>query len=952
MMFPLLILCLMVQVTAALGQLNFNVTLSSLTNHNISAFSNYNQSTYGANFGTTTWVNQNGQTMTINPALEDESLNPITPGHVSRVDVHTLIPSRPDLRWFAHAMLWFGASGHISIGYISDTTNYVAAMINDMESRGFNGIVIAWYGKGAADGTDKCAQLVKAYLASSANTNKNFRYMLQLESSLNGGTNDANIISNIDYCQTNYFNDPNYETEPVTNGNPILLFFGMRAKVGESAMVACKDATDANTIWVEQGSSYLGEDWENMSFQWTDNFDTGVNASDPFNLNAVTNDFSAIKSHNTKQAFGAMCAHFDGTLTKSVGWSEGKYLPSSNGVCEITRANTYNTYIAGMTNMTRMQWATWSDWEEGTEVEDGTENNFALTTQMNTTNVLGWTITSGDERTIDHYDVYAQTNGGNAAYLCPVPTGIYQTNISQLGLTQGSYKLYVNAVGKPCIRDHMSSPLVYVISAGATLQSDLQPLFQTVWQSDPVSFAVVGAGVAPLNYQWFQNGQTIAGATNASYSFGALTGTNFYWVAISNSLGSVSSSTGEVVGVTGTFLSVSSNYYGMQITFSGYTNGTALQDFPVLVRLSTNIPGFAYSQFVSPTNGADLRFTSEAGRELAFQIDQWNPAGESLVWVQVPAIASTNDYITAYWGNTADSGLPADTTNGAAWTTLDSSNAFELVYHLNESGFPFADATLQYPSTNGLAPSSTNGVVGLGDYFARAPYLDAGPVNLGNAFTLSAWANVSSGVSDIQCVWANGTGVAGSAEVFFYVNDYKTSDGALVLASGNGTTAGNLVAPAGSVSLNQWHLLTAVVDRNDGLAQLYVDGNQVVAGAIRNDFPTSNDMDLGRDTGGSFGFLGSLDETRIQSGLSSANWVWASWATVADNAFATYGTVISPNVVVQCQMTNGQLGLTWATGTLQSAPTVTGPFTDMTGAVSPYLIVPSAAQQYFRIKIP
>jgi hypothetical protein len=30
----------------------------------------------------------------------------------------------------------------------------------------------------------------------------------------------------------------------------------------------------------------------------------------------------------------------------------------------------------------------------------------------------------------------------------------------------------------------------------------------------------------------------------------------------------------------------------------------------------------------------------------------------------------------------------------------------------------------------------------------------------------------------------------------------------------------------------------------------------VASGAIRNDFPTNNDMELGRDTGGSFGFLG------------------------------------------------------------------------------------------------
>ena len=33
-------------------------------------------------------------------------------------------------------------------------------------------------------------------------------------------------------------------------------------------------------------------------------------------------------------------------------------------------------------------------------------------------------------------------------------------------------------------------------------------------------------------------------------------------------------------------------------------------DFPVLVRLNPNLPGFSYATFSSPTDGADLRFTS------------------------------------------------------------------------------------------------------------------------------------------------------------------------------------------------------------------------------------------------------------------------------------------------------------------------------------------------------
>src|ERR1039457_1138279 len=136
-----IILYLMAQATTVFG-LNFNVTLASLTNHNTSAYAAYNQANFAANFGTTTWINQNGTTMAVDPTQMDESLNPITPGHVSHTDVHTLIPNRPDLRWFANATPWFGSGSHISIGLNNNTTSYVAAMITDMKNRGFNGVVI------------------------------------------------------------------------------------------------------------------------------------------------------------------------------------------------------------------------------------------------------------------------------------------------------------------------------------------------------------------------------------------------------------------------------------------------------------------------------------------------------------------------------------------------------------------------------------------------------------------------------------------------------------------------------------------------------------------------------------------------------------------------------------------------------------------------------------------
>jgi hypothetical protein len=932
--------------------LNFNVTLASLTNHNTSAYGAYNEANFPANFGTTTWVNQNGTTMPVDPTQYDESLNAVTPGHVSKEDVHLLIPSRLDLRWFAHATPWFGNSSHINIGLNYNTTSYVAAMITDMKNRGFNGVIIDWYGRGSFE--DQVTLKIQSYLDSLPNNN--FTFILMVDKGVSGGTGTNNLVSQIQYCQSQYFNDPNYEREPLSTGSPILMFFGVRSAVGQAGMTQLKAMTGGQMVWVEQGSSYLSESWEDESFEWTDCFTSGVNPNDPFNLTAVTNDYPTIRSHG-KKAFGGMCSHFDGTLTKSVSWSEGKYLPSSNGLCEVERAAAINAIIPP--NMTRMQWATWSDWEEGTAVEAGMENDFSITNQVSGS-LLKWTIASGDERTIDHYEIYASTNGVTAALLGSVAPGVHQFSLSFSGLPPGSYELYVDAVGKPCIRDHMSPPVSYATATAPLIETDVQPLFQKAWQSDPISFSVSAAGVQPMSYQWLLNGQAIPGATNSTWSFPALAGTNNYQLVVTNEDGSADSSLATVVGVPGTFLNPA-NYNRATITFSGYTNGETLLDFPVLVRLGSNIPGFSYSQFDSPGTGADLRFTAANGRELPYQIDTWNPSGESFVWVQVPEVATNTDYINACWGNPVDSAAQPWTTNGAVWTTLADSNEFLLVYHLGQSGFPFADSTLKYPVNAGVAPASTAGTVGNATAFnGTSEFLDPGLVSLPKTFTVSAWVNIASTANSEQTLWCNKSGGWNVDGFDFYVDSYNTKDGIIYFDTADGV--GGDVPPrtaANAVSFGQWHQLTGTLDGNNGICHVYVDGmdetlntsvdtalqvtNYLRGGSLLTGTPGAN---------GNLYFDGSMDETRIEDSVRSPAWVWASWATVADSAFVSYSPVVPASAILYCEWVNGQLVLTWTNGTLQSAPAVTGPYSDMNGATNPCIVVPTLSQQYFRLRIP
>jgi hypothetical protein len=393
----------------------------------------------------------------------------------------------------------------------------------------------------------------------------------------------------------------------------------------------------------------------------------------------------------------------------------------------------------------------------------------------------------------------------------------------------------------------------------------------------------------------WESGQTIGTNTNFNQTtfLAALTNlvaqTNyFYRFYATNASGEAwapSSATFSTV-------TVNQSDYGskLKITFNGYNRGETLSNFPALVVLNTNTPGFSFRQFASPTGG-DLRFTDASGWSLIpHEIDEWNTNGSSFVWVNVPQLSGPTNFIWAYWGNPAAAALPASSTNGGVWSANH-----ELVWHLKESGFPYADSVQQYPAISGVVPSSSTGEIGRGVTLnGSSQYLKAAPVNLGSAFTLSAWIKIDPTASNIQTIWANKSAGWNSNGMALFVDSYNTADQQVRLESGNGVTGVTATTAAGAVSFGQWHRLTAAVDRAAGTGRLYVDGiDRTTATPVATDFQNQGPITAGQFTNNTgFWFKGALDEVRIENGVRSSNWIWAATMTVASNAtFASFSTV-------------------------------------------------------------
>jgi len=90
-------------------------------------------------------------------------------------------------------------------------------------------------------------------------------------------------------------------------------------------------------------------------------------------------------------------------------------------------------------------------------------------------------------------------------------------------------------------------------------------------------------------------------------------------------------------------------------------------------------------------------------------------------------------------------------------------------------------------------------------------------------------------------------------------------------------------------------------------------------------------------------FIGQLDEVAVYDRALSGDEI----ATIFASTFKT-GPV--PPSALTLTPTGGEYLLQWTSGVLQSSATLTGTYSDVAGAVSPFRMIPSDAQGFYRLR--
>src|SRR6266496_6317046 len=374
-------------------------------------------------------------------------------GNISKIDVHSLLYPGANTKIFAHLMLWWGKSSHINVGYISTDPVQVHRQITDMISRGIDGVVMVWYGPN--NFIDKAAYAVMK----EAETHPGFTFALMIDhgailwDSCAGCNPPQALTAQLQYIEQTYFTSPAYLR---IGGHPFVTNFDIDHfyTIDWNELSA---ALPSNPKFVFQNSAAFTHSDTSGGYSWVKAQTTD------YGMSYLSSFYKTGMAHPALETLGASYKGFNDLLAS---WSLQRIMGQQCGQTWLQTFSKINSYYNSGNQLPYMQLVTWNDYEEGTEVETGIDNCVGLSSSLSS-NSLQWKIT-GNENTIDHYGVYISTDGQNLMPLIDQPAGYHSLNMCSYSLAPATYTLYVQAVGRPMMANHMSSGVRYTPQCGTT----------------------------------------------------------------------------------------------------------------------------------------------------------------------------------------------------------------------------------------------------------------------------------------------------------------------------------------------------------------------------------------------------------------------------------------------------------------------------------------------------
>jgi hypothetical protein len=374
-------------------------------------------------------------------------------GNVSKVDVHSLLYPGSTSKIYAHLMVWFGGSNHMSVGYNSADAGQVHKQITDMISRGIDGVIIDWYGPN--NSKDDATKLVMA----EAETHPGFTFAIMIDQgaikwdSCTGCTPQEALVSQLQYIEQTYFPSPAYMRE---QGKPVVTNFDIDLSYTID-WAAASAALSTQPVFLFQNNSGFTHELSDGSYAWV------MPTSADYGTGYLTSFYDAGMPFGNEQTVGAAYKGFNDTLAS---WGSNRIMGQQCGQTWLQTFSEINGLYNSGKQLSAVQLVTWNDYEEGTEIESGISNCLSLSASAEG-NTLQWTV-QGNESTIDHYIAYVSADGQSLMWLGDVDAGSRSANLCDYSVPNGSYTLFVQAIGKPSMSNQISGPVKFTSSCGGS----------------------------------------------------------------------------------------------------------------------------------------------------------------------------------------------------------------------------------------------------------------------------------------------------------------------------------------------------------------------------------------------------------------------------------------------------------------------------------------------------
>jgi hypothetical protein len=405
---------------------------------------------------TTTLAAQTSNNTSAANSFQAQTNGNLGASNISKVDVHSLLYSGASTKVYAHMMVWFGQSNHMNVGYSSSDPNEVKSQINDMVSRGIDGVIVDWYGPNNA--MDQATQLIMQQ----AETHPGFTFAIMIDQgaiewdSCSGCSPQQALISQLQYIENTYFTSPAYMT---IGGQPVVTNFNIDLSYTID-WNAVNSALSTHPLFLFQNNDGFTHVLSSGSYSWV------MPTTADYGMSYLTSFYDDGIGLPSEQTVGATYKGFNDSLAS---WGSGRVMSQQCGQTWLQTFSEINGLHDSGKQLASVQLVTWNDYEEATEIESGIGNCFSLSAAISG-NSLQWTP-SGNENTVDHYAVYISSDGQNLMELTDVSEGIHSLNLCGFSIPNGSYTMLVQAVGKPSMANQMTSALNF----NATCVSATQP---------------------------------------------------------------------------------------------------------------------------------------------------------------------------------------------------------------------------------------------------------------------------------------------------------------------------------------------------------------------------------------------------------------------------------------------------------------------------------------------